>query len=380
MRTLDLARHRDASLIGKPGGAREIATPALVVDLDALEANVAKMAAHARKSGIALRPHAKTHKSSEIARRQIASGAVGVCVAKLAEAETLGAAGIENILITSPVVTPRGLARLAALAKTAKGLVATVDSPDVARAMSALLREAGVRLDVLVDVNIGLGRTGLEPNAAGALARGLANDPALRLRGLQAYGGHLMHVHDRAERREKSLAALKPVGELADELRKEGLPIDIVSGGGTGTFDIDPEAKVFTELQAGSYVFMDREYCDVWEEGREPFLNSLFVQTTVISANVAGLVTTDAGIKSFAADAGAPTIASGAPEGSKYFLFGDEQGGVFLGPNGKSNVGDVIRCVVPHCDPTVNLYDCYHVVRGDALIALWPVDARGQSQ
>lgn len=368
----------DDDLIGVPGGARAIATPALLIDLDAFERNLARMAAHARAAGLHLRPHAKTHKSVAIAKAQRAAGAIGVCVAKLGEAEALSAGGITDILITAPVVTPRGLARLAALAARTPGLIAVLDDAQTAQAMSAALRRAGGRLDVLVDVNIGLGRTGLLPEAAGNLARALVDDPALRLRGLQAYAGHLMHLADRAERREKSLAALAPVGRLAGALRAEGLAIDIVSGGGTGTFDIDPEAGVFTELQAGSYVFMDREYRDVWPGGPPPFATALYVQTTVISANVAGLATTDAGLKAFAADAGAPVIAAGAPEGAKYFLFGDEQGGVLLPPGAELARGEVLRCVVPHCDPTVNLYDRYHLVRGDRLEGFWVVDARGR--
>ncbi|MBI1238844.1 MAG: DSD1 family PLP-dependent enzyme [Alphaproteobacteria bacterium] len=372
--------HLDDDLIGKPGSAAKIATPALVLDRAAMRANIAAMAAFAKAKGIALRPHAKTHKSAEIAREQIAAGALGVCVAKLGEAEALSASGIENILVTSPIVSARAIARLVGLAGRAKGLMAVVDSQGGAAALGAAMREAGLRLDILVDINVGLGRTGASLESAAAIARSLANDPALRLRGFQAYAGHLMHIADRAERRAKSHAALKPVGALAKELRAEGLAIDIVSGGGTGTFDIDPDAGVFTELQVGSYVFMDREYCDVFEGERLPFARALFVQTTIISTNVKGLATTDAGIKSFAADAGPPTIANGAPEGAKYFLFGDEQGGVVL-PEGEAlAAGDVLRCVVPHCDPTVNLYDTYHVIDGETLAALWPVTARGRSQ
>jgi D-serine deaminase-like pyridoxal phosphate-dependent protein len=156
-----------------------------------------------------------------------------------------------------------------------------------------------------------------------------------------------------------------------------------LSGGGTGTCHIDPDADVLTELQAGSYVFMDREYNDVWTKAgeRPPFETSLFVQTTVISANTDGIATTDAGLKSFATDAGVPVIAEGAPEGAAYFYFGDEQGGVlFKNKPDKLAVGAVLSCVVPHCDPTVNLYDHYHVVRGDKLEAIWPIEARGRSQ
>ncbi len=168
---------------------------------------------------------------------------------------------------------------------------------------------------------------------------------------------------------------------LRDMLVKHGLAPKILSGGGTGTFDIDPDAQVLTELQVGSYVFMDRQYNDVWEKpgGAPPFATSLFVQTTVISANRAGLATTDAGLKSFATDADAPKLAVGAPEGASYFFFGDEQGGILYSGEPKLMPGHVVACVVPHCDPTVNLYDCIHAVRGDTLEAIWRIDGRGRS-
>jgi D-serine deaminase-like pyridoxal phosphate-dependent protein len=184
------------------------------------------------------------------------------------------------------------------------------------------------------------------------------------------------------ERRARSLEALKELGELNDALKAEGIAVPTLSGGGTGTFDIDPDARVLTELQVGSYVFMDRQYNDVWEKpgDRAPFEVALSVQTTVVSANREGLATTDAGLKAFATDADAPKILSGAPDGASYFFFGDEQGGIFYPPSAnKLRPKDVVRCVVPHCDPTVNLYDCYHAVRGDILEAIWPVDARGLS-
>jgi 3-hydroxy-D-aspartate aldolase len=165
-------------------------------------------------------------------------------------------------------------------------------------------------------------------------------------------------------------------------LEARGIACPILTGGGTGTFDLDPGAAVLTDLQAGSYVFMDGQYADVWEADAErvPFATSLFVQTTVISANHPGLATTDAGLKAFATDAGPPRIVAGAPEGTRYVLGSDEQGRLELAPDKTLAPGAVITCAVPHCDPTVNLYDQYHVVRGDTLIDIWPVDARGRSQ
>jgi 3-hydroxy-D-aspartate aldolase len=377
------ARDLNLDLVGVDGGRARLQTPALVIDLDVLERNIARMAEHARAHGIALRPHAKTHKSAEIARRQIAAGALGVCVAKLGEAEALADAGIENLLVTSPVVTDAGIARLVTLNGRVGDLMATCDNPDVAARLAAAAKADGKTLKLLVDIDPGLGRTGIAiGDGATALVDRVAESECLEFMGLQCYAGQVQHMESPNERRDRSLSVLRQLGEFRDGLKKRGVTPRIVSGGGTGTFDIDPDARVLTELQVGSYVFMDRQYKDVWEKpgDKVPFETSLFVQTSVISANRDNLATTDAGFKAFATDAGPPEIASGAPQGASYFFFGDEQGGVLYQPAGKKLApGDSLTCVVPHCDPTVNLYDCYHAVRGDRLEAIWPVDARGRS-
>lgn len=372
----------NAELIGVPGGRAKLATPALVVDLDVLEANIAAMAAHAKEKGIALRPHAKTHKSVEISKRQIAAGALGICVAKLGEAEAQAGGGIESILITSPVVTDGGIARLMTLNTRVGQLMAVCDNKDTAVRLAAAAKASGKPLRILIDIDPGLGRTGILPGeGAYALAETAANSPGLEYMGLQCYAGQVQHMESPNERRAASLSALAELAALRDTLTAHGLAPKIISGGGTGTFDIDPDARVLSELQAGSYVFMDRQYNEVWEKpgGRPPFATSLFVQTTVISANREGLATTDAGYKAFATDAEAPKIAFGAPEGANYFFFGDEQGGIFYSGERKLRPGDVLGCVVPHCDPTVNLYDRIHAVRGDTLAAIWPVEGRGRS-
>jgi len=372
----------NASLIGQPGGRARLQTPALVIDLDVFERNMERMAAHAKKHGIALRPHAKTHKSVEIAKRQISFGALGICAAKLGEAEALADGGIENILVTSPVVSEAGVARVTALNARITDLMIVCDNGDIARTLDTAARAAGKKLKVLVDIDPGLGRTGIRPDKAQPLVSLVAHSEGLSYTGLQCYAGQVQHLESPNERREKSLAAMKELSELRDALKRDGLAPKIISGGGTGTFDIDPDAAVLTELQVGSYVFMDRQYNDVWEKPgeRPPFETSLFVQTTVISANRNGLATTDAGYKAFATDAGPPQIASGAPEGASYFFFGDEQGGIIT-PRESAGlaVGNTVTCVVPHCDPTVNLYDVYHAVRGDVLDAIWPIEGRGKS-
>jgi D-serine deaminase-like pyridoxal phosphate-dependent protein len=368
-------------LINIPGGRAQLETPALVIDLDALERNIARMAEHAAQRGVALRPHAKTHKCVEIAKRQIAAGALGICCAKLGEAEALGEGGIENILITSPVVTERGIARLMALNARLPELIAVCDNQSVTGHLDAAARQAGKKLKLLIDIDPGMGRTGISAADAAGLVSFVAQADDLEYAGLQCYAGHVQHIESRNERREASLAALKDLAALRERLAADGLAPGIISGGGTGSFDIDPGAGILTELQAGSYIFMDRQYNDVWRGGTPPFETSLFVQTTVISANRAGLATTDAGYKAFATDAEPPLIAAGAPEGAAYFFFGDEQGGVlYSGENRKLAPGDVVTCVVPHCDPTVNLYDAFHVVRAETLAEIWPIDGRGRSQ
>jgi len=370
------------NLIGVPGGRWKLQTPALVIDIEALERNIAVMAAHAERRRVALRPHAKTHKSAEIARRQISAGALGICCAKLGEAEALAAAGIDSILLTSPVVTEAGIARLLALNAKIGALAAVCDDEAIAAHLDAAAARSGKTLSVVVDIDPGMGRTGIRPDRAPPLVERIASSPNLRFAGLQCYAGQVQHMESPNERRDASLSALKELAGLRDLLKAKGQDVPMLSGGGTGTFDIDPDAAVLSELQVGSYVFMDRQYNDVWTKpgSRPPFETALFVQTTVISANRSGLVTTDAGLKAFATDDGVPVIAHGAPAGASYFFFGDEQGGVIYSEeHGKLKRGDAIACVVPHCDPTVNLYDIYHVVRGDTLEAIWPVDGRGRS-
>jgi D-serine deaminase-like pyridoxal phosphate-dependent protein len=341
------------------------------------------MAEHARRNGIALRPHAKTHKSVEIAQRQIEAGALGVCAAKLGEAEALADGGIESILITSPIVTEQGMARAIALNEKLRELMVVCDDAEIASRLAHAAAQGGKRLRVIVDIDPGMGRTGVPAgDGAIALVEQVAHSPALEYAGLQCYAGNLQHLESPNERRDSSLKVMQELAGLRDTLKAKGFAPAILTGGGTGTFDIDPDARALTELQAGSYVFMDRQYNDVWQKpgGRVPFETSLFVQTTVISVHRDGLATTDAGFKAFATDAGSPLIASGAPSGASYFFFGDEQGGILYDSSTrKLRAGDVIACIVPHCDPTVNLYDSYACVRGDTVEAIWPIQGRGRS-
>lgn len=376
----DIDLHRD--LIGRQGSRQALNTPVLVIDHDALQRNIAAMAAFARAHGLALRPHAKTHKSVEIARLQMEAGAVGVCCAKLGEAETLAAGGIGSILITSPVVTAQAIARLAALNQRMTDLRVVADHPDNVDALGAAAK-AGRPLTIIVDIDPGIRRTGVaSPEAAVALAERIARNGALRLGGVQFYCGVQQHVASYEERRaaiEDRSAYLRAV---VDALRGAGHHVETITGGGTGTHRIDAGIGVLNELQAGSYVFMDRQYgeCDLSGEGAAaPFEAALFVDAHVISANHASMATVDAGFKALSTDGGSPTIVNGAPANTMFVFMGDEHGAL-IAPDHAFRLGDLVSLQVPHCDPTVNLYDAYHVVRDGTLIDIWAVSARGRSR
>jgi D-serine deaminase-like pyridoxal phosphate-dependent protein len=392
------------ALIGVPGSRNHLDTPALCLEVDAMDRNIAAMAVYCRDKRVALRPHAKTHKSVRIAQRQITAGAIGICCATIGEAEVMARGGIAALLVTSPQVTAPKLARLAALnVRVAGGVAVVADHPDNVAALAQAARAAGKTLDVVVDFSAGHHRTGTAtPDDALALATAIADADGLRLAGLQAYYGNLQHVAGRRERQDGALRQHAVIAALVGKLRAAGLAVPLVTGAGTGTHDIDADAGVFTELQAGSYVFMDVEYADALSEGRDglPFETAPFVQTAVVSVASAtvpgGYVTTDAGLKCFATEGPRPRLMTAAvttpavmpdarpgdaaaPDNFTYAYAGDEHGRLSLPPGAPvPALGSRIEVVTPHCDPTVNLHDCYHLVRGDTLVDIWPVDARGK--
>jgi 3-hydroxy-D-aspartate aldolase len=375
-------------LIGKAGSRALLDTPALCIDIDAMERNIAAMAALCRAKNIALRPHAKTHKSVRIAQKQQAAGAIGICCATIGEAEIMAQGGIAGIHVTSPQVTPSKIARVMAVnAGAPDGFSVVVDDPQNLADLDAAARAAGKVLDILVDYSAGHHRTGAATEEdVIALARAARQAEGLHLRGVQSYSGNLQHIADRAERQQKAKQRLAVLAGLVTKLRDGGIEVPIVTGSGTGTHDFDAETNVFTELQAGSYIFMDVDYIKALKDGRNqlPFETSLFVQTAVVSANGAkvpgGYVTTDAGLKSFATENHKPEVMSGGPPGSTYAFAGDEHGRLFFPPGTTPTprIGERIELVTPHCDPTVNLHEFYHLVRGDTLVDIWPVDARGK--
>lgn len=377
MSDIDLHRH----LIGQQGSRAALNTPVLVIDREPLQRNIDAMAAFARQHGVALRPHAKTHKSVDIARLQMAAGAVGVCCAKMGEAEALAAGGINAILITSPVVTPQAITRLAALHERIGDLRVVADNSENVAALAAAMKDASRPLPVVVDIDPGIRRTGVSSaEAAVTLAKQIAAAPSLRFAGVQFYCGAQQHIEKYEERRAAIEERTAYLSSVVAALEAAGLKPEVVTGGGTGTHHIDAALGVLTEWQTGSYVFMDKQYvdCDL-TGGAAPFENALFIDAHVISANAPGMGTLDAGFKALSTDGGSPQIADGAPKDAAFFFMGDEHSAL-IAMGHEFRVGDHVTLTAPHCDPTVNLYDAYHVVRGGDLIDVWPVSARGRSR
>lgn len=372
----------NVALIGQPGSRARLMTPAMVLDLDALERNIERMRVFAIEKNMNLRPHCKTHKSINIARLQIEAGALGICAATLGEAEIMGGAGIPGVLVTSPVIADSKIDALMALNKRADGLMQTVDCLANLRSLDAAAGQTGQTLNVVVDVDVGLHRTGAASAAdAVALVEATIAAENLNYSGVQGYAGHIMHIEDYQERRDTNIAHTQPLNDTCAALAEKNLTPAIVTGAGTGTYDIDADLGVMNEMQVGSYTVMDVEYRDVHCEGGKGWLfePALFIRATVVSANHDGHATIDAGLKCFATDGPLPDFASGAPVGSSYSYFGDEHGRIaFAQANERLALGDAVECIVPHCDPTINLHDVYHCVRGDTLVDIWPVDARGR--
>uniref|UniRef100_UPI0035CA7083 DSD1 family PLP-dependent enzyme n=1 Tax=uncultured Sphingomonas sp. TaxID=158754 RepID=UPI0035CA7083 len=372
-------------LIDHPLSRSQLNTPALIVKRDALERNIGSMAAFCRDKQVQLRPHAKTHKCVEIAQRQLEAGAIGICCAKLGEAEALAEGGLaSSILLTSPIVSAPAIARLVALQSYAADLMCVVDHPSNVQTLDRAFSKAGRTLQVLIDIDPGFQRTGVaSAEAAVGLLRAIEAAPALRLVGVQFYCGQHQHIRSFEDRRVSVTERVAFAKDIVAALRGAGAPIGVITGGGTGTHRIDAELAFFTELQAGSYIFMDNEYleCDLVGDGSgSPFQISLFVDATVISANTPGRVTIDAGIKALATDAGIPAVAAGAPCEACYQFMGDEHGALVLEGDTLPALGERVTLVTSHCDPTVNLHAAFHVVSGDTLVALWPISARGRSR
>ena len=355
----------------------EVDTPALILELDPFERNLRRLPESLATRSIMIRPHAKSHKCPEIALRQIALGAVGVCCQKVSEAEALVEGGVNDVLIANEVVGAVKLKRLAALARQARVAVCADNAANVT-ALAAAAREAGVALDVLVEINVGSNRCGVEPGEpAVILAKQIASSASLRFAGLQAYQGAAQHLRKVEERRSAIEAAAAYVRRTRELLSAAGIACPKVTGAGTGTYLFEAASEVYDELQAGSYIFMDADYArnDWTESGAPRFEHSLFVWTTVMSRPNAQRAIVDAGLKASSVDSGMPRIAAGGP--AEYVKASDEHGVIEV--NGASGyaLGDKLKLIPGHCDPTVNLYDHYICIRNDRVEAIWPITARG---
>ncbi len=353
----------------------EVDTPALLLDLDAFEHNLDTMARLLAPTGARLRAHAKTHKSAVIAALQMRrGGAIGQCVQKVAEAEALAWGGIPDILVSNEVVGARKLARLAALSGLAR-IAVCADDPAQVAACERAAEAAGIRLTVLVEIDVGAARCGVPPGPpAVALAERIAASPHLIFGGLQAYHGSAQHRRAPEERAAAIAAAAEDCRRTVEQLRQRGLDCPIVGGAGTGTFALEAGSGIYTEIQAGSYVFMDADYAR--NQDPPPFRQSLFVLATVMSRAVPGVVVVDAGHKAVPIDSGMPLVA-GRP-GLRYAGASDEHGKILVEDGGPAPVlEERLRLVPGHCDPTVDRHDWYVGVRAGRVECLWPVAARG---
>jgi 3-hydroxy-D-aspartate aldolase len=368
----------------QPGISKwELDTPALCVDLDRMEANIAKAQAVLTRNGIAARPHAKTHKCAAIAKLQLSAGAIGICTAKLSEAEALHAAGIEKICMTTANPSVSKVRRAMQLAKRNPQFIQAVDYAPNARDLSAAARDAGITADVVIDVAAGT-RSGVPPgDEAIELAKLVDSLPNLRLRGLLAYDGGAQHVSGFAARKERALSGVAPAAKVYEAMKAAGLSTEIFSGGGTGTYSVQHLTPGFTDVQVGSYIFMDMQYLAIGSEDGDAiykdFAPSLTVMGTVLNNRFPGRLTTDAGAKALTINV--PRAGVVGEPGFDYNAGSDEFGVISYTQASKDyKIGDRLEMIVPHCDPVVNLYDVIYGTRGERVEVVWTIDARGKSQ
>lgn len=375
--------------------AAHIDTPALVIDLDAMKRNIARMAEFAHQHGVRWRPHAKMHKSAELARLMVEAGAAGCCVQKTAEAEAMAAGGVRDIYISNEVIAPRKLMRVAALAcrlaSTGGRLAIAVDSIEgierLAEAMSSAQDQhaEAASIDVFVEIDVGQGRCGVAPGApAVSLAHEIRRYSALRFAGLQAYHGRAQHLRTAAQRREAIAIVIEQVVHTRRLLEAAGIPVPLVTGAGTGTMVCEAASGVYGELQAGSFLFMDADYgANERDAAQPPFEHALFVKTQVISASATHAVC-DAGHKSHAIDSGLPTVVAHGAQSPLIYANGGDEHGLLRQASGTSAlpaIGDMLWLIPGHCDPTVNLHDAMIGVAGGLQSGIVEriirVDARG---
>ncbi|MBV9558711.1 MAG: DSD1 family PLP-dependent enzyme [Pseudolabrys sp.] len=358
----------------------EVATPALLIDLDAFERNIERMRQFAERNKVRLRAHAKTHKSADIALIQIVrGGACGVCCQKVAEAEAVVAGGVKDVLVSNQVVDLRKIDRLARLAGRARTMVCVDDSANIDN-LSAAAQRHNTTIECLVEIDVGAGRCGVQwGEPVVALAKKIQKSPGLKFGGLQAYQGSAQHVRDYIERKAKIDIAIDQVTKTVAMLKAAGLDCATIGGAGTGSYYFEGASGIYNELQCGSYVFMDADYGrnkDGNGEFVSDFENALFIWTSIMSHTKNDVAVCDAGLKAQSVDSGLPTIFG--RDDIKYVKCSDEHG-VISDPGNTLKLNDKLKLVPGHCDPTCNIYDWYVGVRNGKVECLWPVTARGMA-
>lgn len=361
----------------------ELDTPALCLDLDKLGKNLSQVHNKLRDTGVAVRPHVKTHKCPDLAKMQMKAGAVGVCAAKLSEVEVMLENGVDQVLMTGVNVTPNKIKKAMQLRKKHPGFIQAVDNQQNAQDLQDAAKAAGVNADVVVDLDV-IKRSGAIPGEpALKLAQVVDQSPNLNFLGILAYDGGVQHVHGYKTRKEKAMNNFEPIVETYHLMNQSGLNLGIFSGAGTGTYDMMGEVPGFTDVQVGSYLFMDCQYMDIGgvdnDEVFDDFAPSLTLMCTVVNANHPNRLITDAGSKAVTLNKPAARVI-GEPDFS-YNAGSDEYGTItFSQANNSYKVGDYLEMIVPHCDPIVNLYDRIYGIRNEKVESIIPVLARGMSQ
>lgn len=354
----------------------QIDTPALILDLDAFERNIKRLQDAATATGVRLRPHAKSHKCPEIALRQIQAGAVGICCQKVSEAAVFVDAGIQDILITNQVVGDQKVARALDLAKRVR-IGVLVDHEDQIAAFAHASTERQISIDVYLEIDVGMGRCGVASiDRAMVMAQQIEASPYLNFMGLQCYHGSAQHYRLPQERQQAITAVCAKAAAVKEAIEQLGIKVERVSGAGTGSVMLESHSKLFNEVQAGSYILMDRDYATNQRDQSDlPFEHALFVKTAVLSRPLDSRAVVDAGLKASSVDSGMPVVWQRTD--AKYLKASDEHGVLELTPDSGLKLGDYVMLVPGHCDPTVNLYDEIIGIRGDRVEVIWPVAARG---
>ena len=361
----------------------DIQTPCLVLDLDALERNIKKMGDYAKAHGMRHRVHGKMHKSVDVAKLQEElGGAVGVCCQKVSEAEVFARGGIKDVLVSNQVRDPRKIDRLATLPKLGARIIVCVDDIDNVAELSAAAQKHGTELEVFIEIDCGAGRCGVTTTEdVVAIAQAVEAADGLKFTGIQAYQGAMQHMDSFEDRKAKLDIAIAMVEDAVAGLKAEGLEAELVSGGGTGSYYFESNSGVFNELQCGSYAFLDADYGRILDKDgnridQGEWENAFFILTQVMSHAKADKAICDAGLKAQSVDSGLPVIFG--RNDVEYIKCSDEHG-VIADPSGALGVGDKLRLIPGHCDPTANVHDWYVGVRGGKVETLWPVSARGKA-